>query len=177
MVETVEQITPDFHMLVAIRELSQLYGSIESQHQKTQLLDSGDRTAGMTRYGRASTFFNGEGLVARALTAVQSAIEDLPDAVKERIMYVKYERLVEAPVDVISEIHDRIGITPVPFDPARLTTHPTESDSHYRYKYPHSTRESISAPNTHWVSDRIRSGLTGQYEWYYKAFYPDFQNQ
>jgi sulfotransferase len=74
MAETVRELDPDFRMLVCIRELTQLYGSIESQHQKTQLLDSGDNTAGMTRYGRASAYFNGDGLVARCLTAVQSAM-------------------------------------------------------------------------------------------------------
>lgn len=174
MVETLAQIDPAFHMLVTIRELTQLYGSIESQHQRTQLLDSGDGTAGMSRYGRASTYFNGDGLVARSLTAIQSAIEDLPEDIKERIMYVKYERLAEAPVEVTTEIHERVGVNPSGFDPGNLQTRPSETDSHYRYKFPHSRRRSIASPQPHWIPERIRTGLIGQYEWYYKAFYPEY---
>jgi len=177
MAETLAQIDPDFTMLVTIRELTQLYGSIESQHQKTQLLDSGDRTAGMTRYGRASAYFNGEGLAARCLTAIESALQDLPESVKERIIYVKYERLVEAPVEVMTEIQERLGLQPVAFDPASLVAGPSESDSHYRYKFPHNRRSAIEPPRPHWVPERIRSGLIGQYQWYYKAFYPEYLNK
>lgn len=177
MVETLAQIDPDCRVLVLIRELSQLFGSIETQHHKTQLLDSGDRTAGMTRYGRASAYFNGDGLVARGLAAIQSAIEDLPAVVKERVFYVQYERLVEAPQEVMSDIYQRLDLAPTRFDPEHLTVAPSESDSHYRYKFPHATRRSISPPSAHWVPERIRSGLVNQYQWYYRAFYPQYLNK
>jgi len=173
MIDTVEQLDPDFRMLVCVRELCQLYGSIENQHQKTQLLDSGDNTAGMSRYGRASAYFNGDGLVARALNGIQSALEDTPEHLKERLLYVKFERLVAAPVEVMSEIFEWLGLPAADIDPENLKMQHGESDSHYRYKFPHTRFTSVRAPKPHWVSERIRNGIRGQYEWYYRVFYPD----
>ena len=173
MIEMLAQVAPNFHLIVMVRELSQLYGSIESQHQKTQLLDSGDKTASMSRYGRASAYFKNDGMVSRSLSAIQSAIEDIPEALKAHITYIKYERLVEAPQEVMKDIYARLELEPAKFNAKKLRTKPTESDSHYRYKFPHGTRKAISAPQIHAIPDRIRTSLLNQNEWYYKTFYPE----
>jgi hypothetical protein len=55
LIETVQLLDPDFKMLVCVRELSQIYGSIEAQHQKTLLLDFVDHLAGYSRYARAES--------------------------------------------------------------------------------------------------------------------------
>ncbi|GJL81876.1 MAG: hypothetical protein DHS20C01_15100 [marine bacterium B5-7] len=173
LIETLHQIDGDFKMIVCIRELCQLYGSLEAQHQKTILLDTEDGVAGHTRYGRACQYFNGSGLVARCLTGVRAALEEIPEEVKKHILYVKYERLVVRPIDVMMEIAEWLGLEAFAFNPQNLTVNPNESDSHYRFKYPHKTHSSIRPMSHHEVPQRIRQDLFNQYDWYYKTFFPE----
>lgn len=173
LVETLKSIDDEFRMVVCLRELTQLYGSLEAQHQRTILLDNEDGVAGYSRYGRACQYFNGNGLVARCLTGVRAALEEIPDELKHHVLYVKYERLVSKPVDVMMEICEWMGLPTFAFNPKNLTVIPAESDSHYRFKYPHRTHSEIRLPAAHSVPARIRKDLVSQYDWYYKTFYPD----
>lgn len=45
MIETVDLLDPDFRMIVCIRDLRQIYGSVEAQHRKTLLIDFPDHMA------------------------------------------------------------------------------------------------------------------------------------
>ncbi len=174
LVETLSSLDRRFRMIVCIRELTQLYGSLEAQHQKTILLDTEDGVAGFTRYGRACQYFNGTGLVARCLTGVRAALEEIPDELRNHILYVKYERLVTRPVDVMMEICEWLGLEAFAFNPEKLQVIAPESDSHYRFKYPHRTYSSIRPPTSHVVPQRIRNDLLTQYDWYYRTFYPGY---
>jgi sulfotransferase len=88
-------------------------------------------------------------------------------------LYVKFERLIAAPVEVMGEIWDWLGLPRAAFDPENLIAQAPESDSHYRYKFPHRTYNAIQPAKEHWVPPRIVQGLRGQYEWYYRVFYPE----
>ncbi|GJL81569.1 MAG: hypothetical protein DHS20C01_12030 [marine bacterium B5-7] len=172
LIDLLAQIDPDFRMVVCVRELTQLYGSLEAQHQKTILLDSEDGVAGFTRYGRACAYFNDAGLVARHLTLVRAALDEIPEVLKRHILYVKYEQLVHAPVDTMLEVAEWLGLPTFAFNPQNLHVMPGESDSHYRFKYTHRTHTSIHSPSVHEVPQRIRDDLTKNYDWYYQTFYP-----
>ncbi len=172
LIETLKALDDDFRMVVCIRELAQLYGSLEAQHQKTILLDTEDGVAGYSRYGRACQYFNGSGLVARCLTGVRAALEEIPEPLRAQILFVKYERLVGHPVDVMLEICEWLGLPAFAFNPQKLKVITPESDSHYRFKYPHRTDSRIRPQTTHAVPLRIRQDLLSQYDWYYRTFYP-----
>jgi sulfotransferase len=177
LIETLNTLDGNFRMIVCVRELNQLYGSLEAQHQSTILLDTEDGVAGHTRYGRACQYFNGAGLVARCLTGVRAALEEIPEDVKKHILYVKYERLVSKPVDVMMEICEWLGLPAFAFNPKKLAVITPESDSHYRFKYPHRTYSEIRPQTTHKVPERIRKDLLTQYDWYYRTFYPKFKKE
>jgi sulfotransferase len=172
MVETLAEIDPEFRMLVCVRELVQLFGSVEAQHRKTVLIDTDDGSVGQTPYGRACTLFNGNGLVARNLTLVRSALEELPFELRKRIHFVKFEQLVSKPLDVMMDVCEFAGLPIYAFNPKGLTVRTSESDSHYRYKFRHQTYSEIKIPEQHIVVDRIKQDLVAQYDWYYKTFYP-----
>jgi len=170
-VETVRHLDPDFRMLVCVRELTQVYGSIESRHHETILLDFPDHLADRSRYARADTLFGPNGVIGSPLRALQS-VQDLDAAIQERLFYVVFEDLVAEPGRVLREMFAWLGLPAAEIDSGNLKLQPTESDSHYRFKYPHRVRTSIGVPPTHRVPDRIARQIRKNYRWYYETFYP-----
>ena len=175
MIETVADLDPNFKMLVCIRELGQIWGSIEQQHRNTVLLDTGDRTAGLTPQGRGARRFNEGGMVASPLGSISAALREVPVHLRERLVYIKYEKFVQNPAQTMLDIFNWLDLTPHEIDPDNLRVKASENDSYYRYKFPHHTYTRIdSNPRVHWVPEPISKGLKNQYRWYYEYFYPDF---
>lgn len=169
-IEYLLHVQPDARLLICVRELGQIYGSIEAQHQRTILIDFADHTAGQDRYSRADTLFSQEGVIGSALRAIE-AVQDLPEAVQQRIHVVIFERLMHDPLATMAEIYKWLGTGPHRFDPQQLRVRPHESDSHYRYKYPHPQRTSILEPAAHRIPTRIQGELEKTYPWFYEHFY------
>lgn len=173
-IEYLLHVQPDARLLICVRELGQIYGSIEAQHQRTILIDFADHTAGLDRYARADALFSKEGVIGSSLHAIE-AVQDLPATVQQRIHVVIFERLMSDPLATMEEIHTFIGAEPHRFDPQHLGVRPHESDSHYRHKYPHSQRGSILEPVAHGVPMRIQIELEKAYPWFYEHFYPGWE--
>ncbi len=117
LLDVLVDFNPEFRVIVCIRELSQIYGSLEAQHQKTRLIDSEDGFAGLTPLARAAHFFNEGGAVGRGLMAIQAAMEDYPQVVRDRILYVRFEDLVHQAPAVFDEILGFIGADTFALDP------------------------------------------------------------
>jgi sulfotransferase len=171
MLETVRHLDPSFRMLVCVRELTQIYGSIESRHQETILLDFPDHLADRSRYARADALFAPNGVIGRPLRALQS-VQDLDEAAQQRLYYVVFEDLMGEPQRVLRDLFAWLGLPAAEIDTDDLALQPTESDSHYRFKYPHRVRSRIAAPAEHRVPERIARQIRRNYRWYYELFYP-----
>jgi sulfotransferase len=170
-IETVNHLDPDFRMLVCVRELVQLYGSIESRHQETILLDFPDHLANRSRYARADALFAPNGVIGSPLRSLQS-VQDLDEGIQKRLFYVVFEDLVSDPQRVLREMFDWLGMPAAEVDTNNLKLQPTESDSHYRFKYPHRVRPRVDVPGAHRVPERIAKQIRRNYRWYYEMFYP-----
>ncbi|WP_202985559.1 hypothetical protein [Thiospirillum jenense] len=162
-IETVQAVDPNFRMLVCIRELGQILGSIEAQHPKTRLLDFPDHLAHLSRYARADKLLASDGLLGAPLKAIE-ALQDVPEQWQQQLYYVIFEELIEQPVVVMTGIHRWLELKPVPFDPFQLPIKPHESDSYYRYKYPHRTFARIQPPALHSVPPRIGRKLVTHFK-------------
>src|SRR3984885_13260769 len=78
-IELLLHIEPEARLIVCLRELGQVYGSIEAQHQRTILVDFIDHLADYDRFGRADMLFAKDRVIGAPLIALQ-AVLDLPDA-------------------------------------------------------------------------------------------------
>ena len=171
-IETVHHLDPNVRMLVCVRELGQIYGSIEAQHQKTILLDFPDHLANFSRYGRADKLFNDQGVIGSPLRSIE-ALQDLDTQLQQHLIYyVVFEHLMQDPVTVIQGIYGWLNLPPAKFDPQALSVKPHESDSYYRFKYTHGTHTSIQPPRTYTIPQRIQQQLQQQFSWFYETFYP-----
>ena len=170
-VQWLAQLDPDFRMVVCVRELSQIYGSIEAQHERTIFLDFPDHTAHLSRHARAAKGFGPDGVVGAPLRAIES-LRDEPAALQERLFYVVYEHLMADPQDVMASLYRWLGLPVAPLDLEDLPVRPHESDSYYRFKYPHETRSRLAPTRRHEVPARIERELRAEFAWFYRLFYP-----
>lgn len=171
-IELLLQIEPEARLLVCLRELGQIYGSIEAQHQRTILLDFIDHLADFDRFGRADILFAKDKAIGAPLISLH-AVPDLPKAVQERLYFLRFEDLVEKPTACLSHIYTWLGLSPFEVNPEELALMgPKESDSHYRMKYLHTQSEHIAIPRKHHVPPRIQARIEEACSWYYQMYYP-----
>jgi sulfotransferase len=170
-VELLLHIEPEARLIVCLRELGQVYGSIEAQHQRTILVDFIDHLADFDRFGRADMLFAKDKSIGAPLISLH-AVPDLPMAAQERLYFLRFEDLMERPAQCLSHITAWLGLAPREIDPCKLTIGIRESDSHYRMKYPHVQSERIAKPQRHLISPRIQTRIEEAYPWYYQTYYP-----
>ncbi len=177
MVETLEVLHPDFMILVCVRDLSQIFGSIEAQHDRTRLIDFPDHIDAHNPFVRADRLFGRGGIVGGPLASIEYVRQIKDTAIQDRILYIPFEYLVNNVVESMKEIYAKLGVDPVTVDPSNLKVAPHESDSYYRFKYRHKTYPALQKPARHDVLPGIEQSLRNKFKWYYQAFYPESTKQ
>lgn len=170
-VELLLELAPEARLVVCVRELGQVYGSIEAQHQRTILLDFIDHLADYDRMGRADMLFAKDRTIGAPLNALQAAL-DLPRAVQQRLYVLRFEDLVARPADCMQRLYGWLGLPPCEVDPQHLKMGIQESDSHYRMKFRHQQHASIDPPPLHAIPPRIQRQIESSYPWFYETYYP-----
>jgi len=172
-IETVNLIVPDFRMLICVRDLGQIVGSIEAQHQKTLLLDFPDHLAHHSASYRADALFKDDGLIGSPLKAVEQLQDIVDEEMKAKLCYIAFEALVEQPQETMNTIFQWLGLSDISIDCQNLTVKPHESDSYYRFKYRHETYPLIKPLAHHQISPRIVKEIHQHFAWFYEHFYPE----
>jgi len=173
-VEFLLHIEPNAKLVVCLRELGQIYGSIEAQHQRTILVDFADHLADLDRFGRADTLFAKDKVVGAPLVSLY-AVQDLSKAVQDRLLFLHFEDLIERPAACMSDLYTWLGLQPFDIDPAKLMPMgPQESDSHYRMKFPHTQSTHMRIPPKHEIPSRIQARIEDACSWYYRVHYPQW---
>ena len=172
-IELLLQLAPEARLVVCIRELGQIYGSIEAQHQRTILLDFIDHLADYDRLGRADMLFAKDKAIGAPLVSL-NAVQDLPAQVQKRLYFLRYEDLMAQPVACMSHLYAWLGLSPQEIDPRKLTIGVQESDSHYHMKYPHRHFGQIGTPARHDIPPRIQARIEKACSWFYELYYPSF---
>lgn len=170
-IEMLLQLAPEAKLIVCIRELGQIYGSIEAQHQRTILVDFIDHLADFDRFGRADMLFAKDKAVGAPMISLH-AVQDLPREVQQRLYFVRFEDLIEKPVKVMSVLYEWMGLSSFEINPDKLIVGVQESDSHYRMKYPHKQASRIIKPQRHEISPRIQAQIEQACTWFYQLYYP-----
>src|ERR1700689_4642969 len=77
-IELLLRLEPDARLIVCLRELGQIYGSIEARHQRTILVDFIDHLADYDRFGRADMLFAKDKAIGSPLVLLPPG-PDLPE--------------------------------------------------------------------------------------------------
>lgn len=132
----------DSKVIWCYRDVVEIIGSIESQYQKTLLIESIDEQGAPGAFAtldrRIGTFIGDGGIVTFPVEALIDAIEM---GYGDRIMIVKYYDLTNNTQATLDSIHDFIGEPRVQYDLAKLKQSTHEYDGFYNYKFLHTIKE------------------------------------
>ena len=170
-IELLLHIEPDAKLIVCLRDLGQIYGSIEAQHQRTILVDFIDHLADYDRFGRADMLFAKDKAIGAPLISLH-AVPDLPKAVQERLYFIRFEDLMQQPGACMSHVYAWLGLAPFDVAVGSLKRSAQESDSHYHMKYLHKQADRIVRPVRHEIPARIQAQIESAYAWFYQTYYP-----
>ncbi len=171
-IELLLHLEPEAKVIVCLRDLGQIYGSIEAQHQRTILVDFIDHLADFDRFGRADMLFAKDKAIGAPLVSLH-AVPDLPNGVQEHLYFMRFEDLMEKPAACMSHLHAWLGVDAREVDLANLSAGIAESDSHYHVKYLHTQAKRLSRPPRHDIPRRIEAQIQSAYAWYYQTYYPN----
>lgn len=176
-IEWMKELIPNFKMIVTIRDLRDVYSSIEKQHRKTLFIEFPDGLEHNIVDVRASNLFADGGVIGGCLKAIKN-IGDVPNIIDHLLIW-RYEDLLNNPEATINKTFEFIGVKPYKVDLNHIVQSTQESDSHYNMKYLHSIKSSLERPNNPVeapTSPRIVQEIMNRFEWYYRSYYNDYIN-
>ena len=104
------QVFPESKVLVTIRDLRNIFASVEKQHRKYPLFDSANGSIEKTIYSRADNMFAPKGLIGGPLEGVQDIMRRKLDA-----LFIKFEQLAKFPEQVMREVYQYLATFQVEF--------------------------------------------------------------
>ena len=170
-VEFLRAIQPNFKMIVCLRNIEAIYGSIEKRHRNTLLLDFPDHMEHNLVDVRAKQLFDDGGIIGNPLKCIYN-IGDVPD-IAAHLYYLRFEDLLEKPQQVMDSVFKWLGLESVKIDFENIEQVTFETDAFYRHKYPHSIGSKLDLPKEQPISPRIVNTMRERFEWFYTSYYPE----
>jgi sulfotransferase len=173
-----QHLYPNFKMIICLRDLRDIFSSIEKRHRETLLLDFPDHTDHHIVDNRASSLFNDNGVVGAPLKALYN-LGDIPNIMRH-IYFWKFEDFLKEPQKSMDELFAWIGVSSkkIDFNNIEQTT-TQEADSYYRFKYMHKIKPNLEQPETledRKISPRILKSIVTKFPWYYENYYQELGN-
>jgi len=172
--EWLREIDPGFKIIVTLRDLRDVYASVEKRHRKTLFMDFPDHMEHNLVDARASNLFADNGIIGGIMKAIQN-IGDIPN-ISPHIYYWRFEDFISDPKKITDHLFEYLGVKEQEIDFDNIIQSTTESDSYYRMKYLHKIQPKIDKPTNHLeepISPRILRQIETQFQWYFEQFYPD----
>ena len=126
------KIFPESKIIVTVRDLREVFASVEKQHRKNGTLDEANNPSAKTLYGRADNMFSKDGIIGGPIEGIEDIIRR-----KFKVYWVKYDFLVERPKSTMKEIYEFIEQDEFEHDFENVESTATDHDGLYLHKYPH----------------------------------------
>lgn len=127
------KLYPDAKLIVMVRDLRNVFASIEKQHQKNPLFDETTDPAQKTIYHKADTMLSKEGVIGSPIIG----IEDLIRRKTKNTLFIKYEDLASDPEKKMKELYSFINIPYFDHQFNNVINTAIDPDAFYLNKYPH----------------------------------------
>ena len=168
-IPALRQSFPGSKIVVCIRDLRDVFASIEKQHLKSPLLDEAQNPQAKTIFGRADTMFAPQGLVGSPLDGLYDVIRR-----KQNVYWFKYETFVERPKATMKEMYEYLEEEEFEHDFENIENTATDPDAFFLNKYPHegSGKVDVKKPNDwkQYLSDDIANSIMNKFSDYNKYF-------
>lgn len=128
-----KKIYPEATIIVCVRNLVNIFASIEKQHRRNPLLDDAATPMEKTIYSRADRMFGPEGLIGSPIVGIEDLIRRGPDGV----LYVQYESFSQNPGMVMERLYSELGEESYQHDFDNVENVADDPDGFYLHKFPH----------------------------------------
>lgn len=165
-----KQLYPESRILVTVRDLRAVFGSVEKQHRANPILDHAGTILQKALYTRADQMFSAEGLIGGPIAGV----EDLVRRQLPGVMIVQYEALSKNPGFVLDKVYAELGCEPFEHDFNNVEATSTDVDALYLDKFEHRGNGKVEpAETSDWqkfVSPDLGTTIMQRFPFYNKAF-------
>lgn len=142
MARTFSEINPNGAIIVMVRDLRAVFGSIEKQNAKSGLL----RNSPDTLADRFAANFAPDGVIGAPYRWVVSLLDTEPS----NVFYIRYEDFVANPAAKMAEVYSVLGIDPHDHDFDNVENTAIDPDGFYLHKYPHQGSGKVEAREPDW---------------------------
>jgi sulfotransferase len=164
-----KSIYPDAKIIVTVRDLREVFASVEKQHRKTGFLDEAPALAKKTIFGRADALFSPDGLIGGPLSGIEDIVNRNID-----VHWIKYEEFANSPRNTMAKLYTYLDMEPFDkhdFDDVVNTAE--DPDWLYNGKFPHEGYGKIEKPKSQWrayMSNSIAELITTKFNKYQEQF-------
>ena len=170
---TLWELYQNAKVIVTIRDLRNLFASVEKQHRKTALFDEAQDIKAKTIYARADTQFSAQGLIGGPLEGIQDIINRGLD---KRVFWLPLEDFSQSPSHSLSQLYKYLDLPGFQHDLLNVENTAEDVDAAYLLKYPHQgSGKVIPSDPSEWeryMSKDLADLIVGRFAWYYHRFYP-----
>lgn len=160
------QIFTDGKIICLVRDLRNVFASVEKQHRKNPILNQ----EGKTIYERADTMFGPTGLIGGPITGVEDLLRRDP----KNVIFIKYEDLVSEPLKIMTSLYKYLGYDYFEHNFENVKNTAEDPDFMYLNKYPHKGEGKVTPCDLNewkkYVSDDLAETIMGRFTNYNKNF-------
>jgi sulfotransferase len=138
-----EKLYPEAKLLVCVRDLRAIFGSVEKQNRKQPAFDEATDAVGKTLYARADSMFGPQGIIGMPLNGVEDLLRRRP----KNTVIVQYEAFVKNPDMTMQRIYDHIGEPWFQHDFNNVENVAEDIDALYLNKYDHNGCGKVEEPD------------------------------
>jgi len=164
-----KDLYPEGLMVVMVRDLRDVFASMEKQHRKTPLLHNENMVSSEGLFERADMVFSPTGMVGGCV----AGIEDLIRRQLNNVLFIKYEIFVNNPAGTLKAIYEYLG-TEFTHNLDNVKNVSTDVDELYHNKYPHKGEGKIDAKNIgmwdKYISKDLAQLIKGKFPLYAETF-------
>ena len=164
------ELFPESKMIVMVRDLRNVFASIEKQNRKNPLVSEGIEPTDKAIFNRADVMFGPQGLVGGPLVGIEDLIRRKPDGV----IYVTYEYFAKNPAMVMERIYSELNEEGFRHDFDNVENTANDPDGFYLNKYPHKGEGKVEpCDQEEWkkyVSDDIANLIMEKFGFYNQFF-------
>lgn len=165
-----KKLYPDSKIIVMVRDLRNVFASVEKQHRKTPLLEEANTATGKTLFARADSMFSQNGLIGTPLAGIEDLIRRNPNGV----IFVQFESLAQDPESVMKTLYKEMEMDYFEHDFENVKNTANDPDGHYLHKYPHKGEGKVTPLNKEewksYVSEDIAGLIMNRFQDYNKFF-------
>jgi len=164
------QLFPEGKMICLVRDLRNVFASIEKQHRKNPILDESQTPQAKTIFSRADNMFSPQGIIGAPLTG----IEDLLRRTPKGVILIKYEELADNPKKTMQKLYVDLEQDHFEHDFNDVKNTAEDPDFMYLNKYPHKGEGKVNACDIDewkkYLTTELSMTIMDRFKGYNKAF-------